>query len=113
MKAILAALLVAPLAASAANRDFKLHNDTPFDIAAVYFSMPNLDQWIHSDNSQVASGEDGTINFNNDGPCQMQMRVAFTNGHYGEWTNGFNFCSVSEISISYDRLNHQFNATYR
>jgi hypothetical protein len=112
LTALAALLVVATPALANDTRDFTVHNETPFNISAVYFSTAGLSQWIPSRGSYIASGDNSDISFTNQGPCRLQMRIGFPNGRSAEWDNGFDFCSVSDITITYNRVTNTFNAAY-
>lgn len=109
--ALAALLVVATPALAGDTRDFTVYNETPFDINTIYFSGVGL-PWIPSRGSYVASGDNGDISFANQGPCRLQMRISMANGNSAEWDNGFDFCTVSNITITYNRVTNTFNAAY-
>ena len=98
--------------ALAQNRDFTLQNNTRLGIAKMYLSSFNLNKWIRVRSASIDSGESQGIEFDNAGPCQMQLRIEFTNGQVSEWLDGFNLCKVSKITVYYDGGTRNFRARY-
>ncbi|HUN40524.1 MAG TPA: hypothetical protein VMU81_09555 [Acetobacteraceae bacterium] len=100
---VLSALVVGTSApAWAYSRDFQIVNQTGVPITAVYMSVPSA-PWIrNSDISWLAPDAYADVMFDRNGPCDMQLRVDFSNGYHTEWRDGFNFCAVSRLVIRYN-----------
>jgi hypothetical protein len=99
--------------AQAASRDFTLVNQTRYDISNVYLSTFGLSRWIRARVDGVDSGDDVEIDFDNQGPCRMQLKVQFSDGNTAEWLDGFDFCSISTITIFYNGSTRRFTAEYK
>jgi hypothetical protein len=117
MKTLLFAGLVAltaptTLLAHETTRDFKLVNDSRWNITDVYFSTADSNTWSPLRNGFVA-GDGGVANvqFDNAGECNVQLKVRLENGEFKEWLNGFNLCAVSKIDIYYNGDEDNFDAS--
>lgn len=94
----------------AGNRDFTLQNLTRFDIDKVSTSTADSDVWTVLRNSSVKSGGSADFSFDSAGECVLQLRMDFTDGRYVAWTDGFDFCNLNTITITYNSNNNTFNA---
>jgi hypothetical protein len=92
------------------NRDFTLNNMTRFDVTKVSTSTADSNVWTVLRDSTVASGSAVSFSFDNVGQCMLQLRVDFDNGSYVAWTDGFDFCNLDTITITYNGNNNSFNA---
>jgi hypothetical protein len=92
------------------NRDFTLRNLTRFDITMVSTSTPDSDVWTVLRDSSVESGGSSEFSFDKAGPCVLQLRIDLSNGRYVAWTDGFDFCNVNTVTITYNGNNDTFNA---
>ena len=96
--------------ATTGNRDFTLVNLTRFDIGKVSTSTADSDVWTVLRNSSVPSGQSASFAFDNVGQCVLQLRVDLTDGRYVAWTQGFDFCNLDTITISYNGNDNSFSA---
>jgi hypothetical protein len=96
--------------AATGNRDFTLVNITRFDIGKVSTSTADSDVWTVFRNSSVPSGDSAEFKFDNVGQCVLQLRVDLTDGRYVAWTQGFDFCNLDTITISYNGNDNSFSA---
>jgi hypothetical protein len=94
----------------AGNRDFTLQNLTRFDIDSVSTSTADSDVWTVLRNSSVKSGGSADFSFDNVGECVLQLRIDLTDGRYVAWTDGFDFCNLNTLTITYNGNNDTFNA---
>ena len=92
------------------NRDFTLQNLTRFDIDKVSTSTADSDVWTVLRDSRVPNGGSAEFSFDNVGACVLQLRIDLTDGRYVAWTDGFDFCNLNTITITYNGNNDTFNA---
>jgi hypothetical protein len=92
------------------NRDFTLRNLTRFDINMVSTSTADSDVWTVLRNSSISSGDSAEFSFDKEGPCVLQLRIDLTDGRYVAWTDGFDFCNLNTVTITYNGNNDSFNA---
>jgi hypothetical protein len=92
------------------NRDFTLQNLTRFDINMVSTSTADSDVWTVLRNSSVSSGGSAEFSFNKEGTCVLQLRIDFADGRYVAWTDGFDFCNLNTLTVTYNGNNDSFNA---
>ena len=97
-----AALLFAGASAlSAGKQDFDLVNATGYTIAEVYVAPTSSDEWEEDvmGRDVLENGETVTINFApRQKACSYDIKVIWDDGDEAFW-NGFNLCSVSEITL--------------
>jgi hypothetical protein len=92
------------------NRDFTLQNLTRFDINMISISTADSDVWTVLRNSGISSGGAAEFAFDNQGPCVLQLRIDFADGRYVAWTDGFDFCNLNTLTITYNGNNDTINA---
>ena len=92
------------------NRNFRLINLTRFDIQSVSTSTPDSPVWTVLRGSEVDSGKSAGFVFDNVGTCVLQLRIDLPDGHYVAWTDGFDFCNVDTVTITYNGDNNTFTA---
>lgn len=99
----LALFLLARGAALAGTQDFTLVNKTGLDIAEVYVSPSDSNDWeedVLGDNS-LDDGEEVTIHFNRDSTAaKWDLRIVDEDGDAVVW-KGFNLLKVSKITLYY------------
>ena len=102
-----------PAFAQTGDRDFTLSNQTRFDISRVMVSTMASNKWTTLRNSAVDSGDTSDFSFDDEGQCILQLRVEFANGHYTEWMDGFDFCHLEMLTITYNGTTDRYTATPR
>jgi len=116
--AVAAAVVFAPAASSAdeGKQDFTLVNDTGYTISEVYVSPVQADDW-QEDVMGADTLEDGQsvdIHFQRDeSTCKWDLKVVYADDNSSAEWGDINLCSVSEITIHYDRDKDKTWATYR
>lgn len=98
--------LIAPQAAEAAGRqNFTLVNNTGYTIREVYVSTTSSDNWEEDVLGQDTLDDDSSVLIrfpHHAGGCYWDLKVVYDDDTDAHWTN-FNLCTISEISISYNR----------
>ena len=113
---VFAAALVAaanPLAAQG-RQDFTLVNATGYDIAEVYVAPSASDNWEEDVMGRdiLSAGQSVDIGFPpRDKVCIYDLKVVYTDAEEAEWDR-FDLCSVSRITIYYNRRNGETWAEY-
>lgn len=97
---------------AATTGDFDLYNGTPFEITAIQFSTPGDPRWHAISGDVIEPGGTDHITFEQELPCEEQLRVELSNGHSLSWPDGFNLCRTSRILIEPD-ANGGYSAHYR
>lgn len=110
---IAATLCLAPVAAWAGDQDFTLVNKTGYQIDEVYVATPSSKDWgrdIMGD-GVLENGAKKHVKFKNaTTACQWQLAVKFSDGSDVEWDEAFNLCTVSVITLKYDKKSGTTNA---
>lgn len=108
--AVVSAAAALPSAASAqAQQDFALVNRTGFTINEIYVSAANQRNWgrdlLGADT--LATGRTFNVRFSpNTRACDWDIRVVYADGDQSEF-RGVNLCSVSRVSLFWDRARNQ------
>jgi len=92
------------------NRDFTITNLSKFDIKSVATSTADSNEWTVLRNSSVPGGNSADFKFDNVGRCVLQLRIDLSDGRYVAWTDGFDFCNLDTITISYNGNDNSFSA---
>ncbi len=107
---LICALLVAGVVSVAfaqAKQDFTLVNKTGYTIEEVYVSPSKSSDW-QSDvlgDEVMNNGKVVNIHFSRAAKtCKWDLKVVYDDKSTAEW-DGFDLCSVSKITIYYDRKN--------
>ncbi len=101
-----------PSRSYAYSRNFTIFNDTTGVINSVWTSAFGDKYWHRVTGlANLAPGQQSSVTFNRPGPCIIQLRVTI-DGVNHDWTNGFNLCSVSHITIYYNTSTRNFTARY-
>ena len=96
--------------ACAGGRDFTLQNDTPFSITAVYFSNVHSNRWYPMRmRRSINSGDSTDVTFDSEGDCQVQVKVRFDNDDNPEWDEGFDLCSATQLTITFNAHRNIYN----
>jgi hypothetical protein len=109
---ILAALTYAA-PAYAGDQDFKLINKTGYDIAEVYVSPSNDNEWGDDvmGKDTLDNGESVDISFShNQDACHWDLKVVYTDKDEAVW-HDINLCKVSKITIHWDKKTRDTTAT--
>ncbi|MDP4824065.1 MAG: hypothetical protein NWR47_08980 [Aestuariivirgaceae bacterium] len=108
--ATLSALAALALSASAMaeqnNLDFKIVNATGYDINAVYVSGSSEDTWSDDVMGQdlLEDGYEVEITFTGDtSECKSDLKVDWTDDSPSVVWQGIDLCTVSEVTLKYDR----------
>lgn len=111
MKKILSTLAVAcvPLFAAtpvlADNLDFTLVNKTGYVISEVYVSSAASNEWEEDvmGRDVLSNGERVDIEFERGSKgCKWDLKVVYDDEEEATW-KGFDLCSISEVTLRYDR----------
>ena len=108
MAAVVAAgvALLSPVAADAAGRqNFTLVNNTGYTIKEVYVSPVSTNDWEEDvlGEDTLDDGQQILIRFQHHaGGCYWDLKVVYDDDTDAHWEN-FNLCTISQISISYNR----------
>jgi hypothetical protein len=105
--AVLAATVFAIPAAHAGSQDFSLINRTGYQIDEVYVSRTTSRNWggdiMGSD--ALENGRNVNVTFNApDGVCNWDMKVKYNDGDEANW-KGLNICSISKVTLYWDKKN--------
>ena len=95
-----ALLCAAAWPGKANNRDFTVINATGSMIQSVWLSTFNDNQWHRVRNlANLSDGDSTDVSFDSSGPCRVQLRVVMRDGTNHDFTDGFNLCTVSIITV--------------
>ena len=97
--------LLAPSAADAARQNFTLVNNTGYTIKEVYVSTVNTNSWEEDVLGQDELDNDSSVDItfpHHAGGCYWDLKVVYDDDSDAYWKN-FNLCTISEITISYNR----------
>lgn len=103
--AVACAPLFAASSASAENLDFTLVNKTGYVISEVYVSSVSTNDWEEDvmGSDVLGKGERVDIEFDKGSKgCKWDLMVVYDDGEEAVWEK-LNLCSISEVSLSYDR----------
>lgn len=115
--ALAAALLVAGFASGAmaqSKQDFDLLNKTGYTVDQVYVTPANANDWQEDvlGRDVLGNGEVVHIRFSRGARgCMWDLKVVFTDNEIAEW-HDFNLCTMSKITIRYDRKSGETFADY-
>lgn len=109
-------ILAAAHGASAqeAKQDFTLVNATGYTIDQVFVAPTKSDDWEEDvlGRDQLANKEYVNIHFARaNKTCLWDLKVVYDDNTAAEWTK-FDLCSVSKITIKYDRASDTTSAVY-
>lgn len=102
-----------PLAAQG-QQDFTLVNSTGYDIAEVYVAPSASDNWEEDVMGRdiLSAGQSVDIGFpSRDKVCIYDLKVVYTDSEEAEWER-FDLCSLSRITIYYNRAKGETWAEY-
>lgn len=95
-------------------QDFTLVNKTGYAINEVYVSPTSANDWQEDVLGQdvLANGDNVHIRFNRStSACNWDLKIVYDDKTSAEWTK-FDLCTVSKISIMYNRATDTTSATY-
>jgi hypothetical protein len=96
-------------------QDFVLVNKTGYTIRAVYVSPSSSNNWEEDvmGRDVLANGASVRINFSRGtSTCNWDLKVDWDDGSEPAIWEGFNLCSVSKITIKYNRNKDETWAEY-
>jgi hypothetical protein len=96
---------VAP-ASSEARQDFELVNKTGYDISHVFVSPSKSDDWEEDvlGKDVLNDGDAWEIKFSRaDKTCKWDLKVVYADDDSAAYWKGIDLCSVSKITIKYNR----------
>ncbi|ODT86664.1 argininosuccinate lyase [Phenylobacterium sp. SCN 70-31] len=96
-------LLASPVMAG--DQDFQVYNKTGYTISEVYVSASNADDWEEDvmEADVLADGEAVDIEFaRGTKGCRFDLKVVYDDGTPAVW-NRLDLCSVSKVTLRYDR----------
>ncbi|MBL6852206.1 MAG: hypothetical protein ISS15_17235 [Alphaproteobacteria bacterium] len=97
--------LLAALPAEAARQNFTLINDTGYTIREVYVSPVSTNSWEEDvmGQDELEDGQSVDITFpHHAGGCYWDLKVVYDDDSDAYWKN-FNLCTISEITLNYNR----------
>lgn len=103
-----AALAVAALSAGAfaqGKQDFRLSNRTGYTISEVYVAPSKSDDWEEDvmGRDTLDDGDYVDISFaRREKACEYDLKVVYDDEETAEW-QGFDLCTISKISLRYNR----------
>ncbi|MDX2101598.1 MAG: hypothetical protein SF002_03555 [Alphaproteobacteria bacterium] len=105
---VIGASLAAP-AAQAQNADFRLFNQTGFEINQIYISPSNSRNWGRDrlGDETLPNGRYWTLRFPNaQSQCVQDMKVVFSDGDEIVYER-LNLCTFSRLTLRYNRSNRR------
>jgi len=119
---IASAMLVSVLTAATtpaqaeARQDFVLVNRTGYDISEVYISPSKADDWeedILGSDDNLDDGDQKEIRFKRAGKtCMWDLKVVYEEDDSSAVWHDIDLCSVSKITIRYNRKTDTTSATF-
>ncbi|MPN52273.1 hypothetical protein SDC9_199929 [bioreactor metagenome] len=105
MLALVCTPLLATTVAHADNLDFSLVNKTGYVISEIYVSSASTSDWEDDvmGSDVLGKNESVDIEFEKGSKgCKWDMKVVYDDGEEAVWEN-LNLCSISKVSLRYDR----------
>jgi hypothetical protein len=102
-----------PAAAIAGDQDFTLVNKTGYQINEVYVAAASATNWGKDIMGQGVLANNGKkkVTFKSStSDCEWQLRVKFADGDVVEWEEPVDLCSVSVITLKYNRSTGETSA---
>jgi len=100
--------------AQEAKQDFTLVNTTGYTIDKVFVAPTKSDDWEEDvlGRDQLVDKDKVAIHFSRaDKTCLWDLKVVYDDATSAEWTK-FDLCTVSKITIKYDRASDTTSAVY-
>jgi hypothetical protein len=113
--ALCAFAIAAPAFAQEAKQDFTLVNRTGYELNAVYVSPGNADDWGDDvmGRDTLANGSTVDIHFNRASrTCTWDLKVVYTVDDSSAVWHDIDLCSVSKITIRYNKNSDKTTASY-
>lgn len=113
---VLTAFLFTATSAVASGLDFKLTNDTGYDIGAVYVDPASSKHWSDDIMSEdvFADGESMDVTFSGDpDSCKWDIKVDWEGDYEPTVWESLNLCNISEITLQYDRETDETTAVLK
>lgn len=110
--AMVAMLMMAASPSMAADQDFTLKNRTGYTIDRVYVSAAKTDDWEEDVMGRdiLGDGESVDIEFAaSEGACRFDLKVVYDDKEEAIW-EGLNLCSISTVTIRYNRKTGETSA---
>ncbi|MGU3496040.1 hypothetical protein ACLBXM_18520 [Xanthobacteraceae bacterium A53D] len=101
--------------ASEGKQDFTLVNKTGYDIEEVYVSPSRADDWEEDvlGKDVLEDGDSWHIRFTRAAkPCKWDLKVVYSDDGSSAIWYGIDLCSVSKITIRYNRNSDTTSATF-
>ena len=114
----LAVCLVAPHAARAqAKQDFEIVNRTGYAISELYISPSKADDWqedmLENMDDNFEDGEKKQVNFTRAGKtCKWDLKVVYDDDDSSAVWHDIDLCSVSRITLRYNRKTDVTSASF-
>lgn len=108
-------LMIAAPAHAAGKQDFVLVNKTGYDISHVYVSPVKSDDWEEDvlGKDVLEDGDTWTIKFNRKtSTCKWDLKVVYDDDDSTAVWQNIDLCSVSKITIRYNRKSDTTSATF-
>lgn len=114
--ALAAALTLAgPVMADDAKQDFKLVNQTGYELKALYVSPSKSDDWGDDVLGQDILADSQSVNVHFSPKvhtCKWDLKVTYTDDDSNAVWSDIDLCTVEKITIHYDRKNDVTKATF-
>jgi hypothetical protein len=107
--------MIAVPAHAAGKQDFILVNKTGYDISHVYVSPVKSDDWEEDvlGKDVLEDGDAWTIKFNRStSTCKWDLKVVYADDDSTAVWKNIDLCSVSKITIRYNRKSDTTSATF-
>jgi len=107
--------LTASAGAEEAKQDFSLVNKTGYELKAVYVSPNKSDDWEDDVLGQDTLDDGGTVDIKfhrSEKTCHWDLKVVYADDNSSAVWNNIDLCSVSTISIHYNRKIDTTSATF-
>jgi hypothetical protein len=113
--AILASVLADVAVAQQARQDFTLVNRTGYDLSHVYVAPTKSDDWGEDIMGQDIVPDGATVNVTFSraaSTCRWDLKVDYADDDSSAYWTNIDLCSVSRITIRYDRRKDETSATF-
>lgn len=113
--AVLAAAMFTSAAAQAGDQDFTLVNKTGYELNAVFVSPGHGDAWGEDvmGRDTLGDGESVHITFKRaEKTCEWDLKVVYTVDDSSAVWHDIDLCSVSKITIRYNKNSDKTTASY-
>jgi hypothetical protein len=110
-------MMFAPVAANAAPQDFDLTNDTGYEISSVWIGAHGQPEWGDDIMGQDTLADGATVHIHFPGgrgeTCDWDLQVSWTGyNEHPQWTDGFDLCTISKITLKWDKDTKVTSAVY-